>query len=1240
MKKLYFVLTLAILAFSGSICVAQIGVINTYVTTPFANDLSCMVRDSTGNIYGTIPGSNEIIKINPSGVVSVFAGTGVAGYSGDGGLAINAQFNGPTSIAIDRACNIYVMDDANFVVRKINTSGIITTIAGNGLEASGSGNYGDGGPATAAEFEQCLGIAVDTTGNVYIVDEFWSVVRKINTAGIISTFAGIPNPDTGFSGDGGPATAALFHYPVAITIDPQQNVYILDEGNNRVRKINTAGIVTTIAGNGIFGYTGNGGPGDSAEIGQSIGISSDVIGNIYIADNYFNVIRKINPSGIITTIAGSVGGYYGDGGLATLASFNSPTALVFDKNNSMYITDNGNLAIRKITFTPNVTADSFSISYDNLCSGISISTVTSDSAATGLISYFGDGTSDTTSLMAGGSGIQYISATHSYPAPGTYTIKEVLMNGTTGVDSAHFSYQYLLCNTFSVKFYLDANGNCVKDANELFNTQPVTVEIDSNGVAIGNISATGGFYYTAYGLPGDVYAFKLISAGAGLVPTCSGSGIVTDTLNSIAYNVTTNYVGLSCSGSSSFDLTVLGGIDAGRHFGMGNILVSNNYCTPENAVVTMTFSPQYVFLTSTPAPDSVSGNVVTWDLSNVSVATGAQNIHFALAIPGSTWLSPGDTIQSSYRVTPTTGDVDTSNNIYYAVNTVNSSFDPNEMSVTPSDYILPGTTLQYRINFENTGNDTAFNIAVLDTLPANVNVQSLRIDGASATMNTSVFNSGGLNIVKFDFPGINLLDSSHHNQCNGMVVFHIKTNSSMTDGTSLANHAGIFFDDNPVVMTDTVNNTVSLIHGSANVCVGSNITPIELATGGTWALSNGYATGSAGVVTGVNAGVDILTYTLTTRYETLFTTRTLTVDPSPAIYAVSGGGSLCAGATGVSIGLANSDTTATYQPYIGTTAIGTAVAGTGSALSLGLETTAGIYTVMATSIAASCTSHMSGGAEVFVYPIVTPYVSFTANPSSTVCSGSPLSFVATEINGGTYPAFQWRVNGVNTATGSTYTYIPTFGDVVTTVLTSDALCTSVDTALSNMSITVDTTFTPTISLSSSRGSSIASGQADTLTAAIVNAGTSPTFQWYVNSTSIPGAITNTLIRTFTTSDSVSCIVNGEAPCGTSSAAYFKISVITNESVAQVSSTDDQITLMPNPNSGSFTIKGTWGANNEKVSAEIIDMLGQVIYKNDFTPTNGNINEQIQLSKSLPNGMYTLSLHSAGNSKVLHFVLAP
>jgi hypothetical protein len=299
--------------------------------------------DSVGDFYIADQLNNCIRKVSISGLITTFAGNGTTGYSGDGGQATAAEMANPFAVALDDSGNVYIVDGNN-CVRKVNKSGIITTIAGN----TNYGFSGDGGIATAAEFNAVFGVAVDKSGNVYFADYDNNRIRKVNTLGIISTIAG--NGTQGHSGDGGQATVAELNDPIAVAVDDSGNVYTAEYGSNYIRKINTKGIIYSIAGTGGNGYTGDGGPATSAELNAPSGLVVNKYGTIYIADENNNAVRKVNSSGIISTIAGNgFPGYSGDGGPATSAELSTPWAVDIDKSGNIYINDEINNVIRELT---------------------------------------------------------------------------------------------------------------------------------------------------------------------------------------------------------------------------------------------------------------------------------------------------------------------------------------------------------------------------------------------------------------------------------------------------------------------------------------------------------------------------------------------------------------------------------------------------------------------------------------------------------------------------------------------------------------------------------------------------------------------------------------------------------------------------------------------------------------------------------------------------------------------------
>ncbi len=280
-----------------------------------------------------VAGSDRIVTV---------AGTGTFGDSGDGGPATAAQLDAPRGVAVDRLGNVYIADYANERIRKVASDGTISTFAGNGTP----GFSGDGGPATAAQLLAPIDVDVDAQGNLYIADFGNRRVRKVTTTGVISTVAGTGT--IGFSGDGGPATSAQLGYPYGVAADAQGNLYIADYATQRVREVSRAGVISTVAGNGTAGSAGDGGPATAAQLSSPSGVAVDADGDLYIADYGNQRIRKVT-NGTISTVAGTgTPGFSGDGGGATAAQLNGPISVVTDPNGNLYIADLGNQRVRKV----------------------------------------------------------------------------------------------------------------------------------------------------------------------------------------------------------------------------------------------------------------------------------------------------------------------------------------------------------------------------------------------------------------------------------------------------------------------------------------------------------------------------------------------------------------------------------------------------------------------------------------------------------------------------------------------------------------------------------------------------------------------------------------------------------------------------------------------------------------------------------------------------------------------------
>ena len=307
--------------------------------------------DTAGNVYFSDTNNQRIRKITPAGALVTVAGDGTQGFGGDGGNALSASFHTPNDIAMDAGGNLYIADYWNHRIRRIDAaSRNIDTVAGDGTP----GFTGDGGPAISARFNGPMGLAVDAEGNLYFGDYYNARMRKITMAsGAVTTVAG--NGTATFAGDGGSATAASLSQPYGVTVDNAGDLLISDAGNLRIRRV-VAGIISTFAGNGQAVYTGDGGNALAASLYNPRKVALDATGNLYIADTYHQRIRKVDAATkIISTVAGTgTAGASGDGGPATAADLSYPEGLAIDAVGNLHISDASNGRIRKIAAGTNI----------------------------------------------------------------------------------------------------------------------------------------------------------------------------------------------------------------------------------------------------------------------------------------------------------------------------------------------------------------------------------------------------------------------------------------------------------------------------------------------------------------------------------------------------------------------------------------------------------------------------------------------------------------------------------------------------------------------------------------------------------------------------------------------------------------------------------------------------------------------------------------------------------------------
>ena len=350
--------------------------------------------DSWGNMFIVASGKNSIRKVDTAGIITTVVGNDSNSFSGDGGAATNATLSGPNAVAVDTGGNLFIADGFNNRIRKVDTNGIITTVAGNGNNSFS----GDGGNATNAGINYAKAVAVDSHGNLFI-GEGDQRIRKVTTNGGITTVAG--NGTAYFYGDGGVAISAGLNNPYSLAVDTWGNLYIADSFNNRIRVVKTNGIISTAVGNGSGSFSGDGGFATGASLHIPTGVSVDGFGNLFIADYYNHRIRMVDTNGsFITTVAGNgrlssvgdgSGTFSGDGGTATNAGLNYPIGVTVDTAGNLFIADSKNNLIRKVQiYSPLLTLNNVSTNntgnYSVVISGLGGSVTSSIVTLTVIIS--------------------------------------------------------------------------------------------------------------------------------------------------------------------------------------------------------------------------------------------------------------------------------------------------------------------------------------------------------------------------------------------------------------------------------------------------------------------------------------------------------------------------------------------------------------------------------------------------------------------------------------------------------------------------------------------------------------------------------------------------------------------------------------------------------------------------------------------------------------------------------------
>ncbi len=584
------------------------------------------IFDNSGNLYIADTGNNVVRKITPTGTISLFAGTGSANHTGDNGRAMLAAINAPRDVAIDSLGNIYILEAGTNDIRRVDTTGVITTCAGV-PSTTANPTSGDGGAATAAYLNSPRAIAIDSSNNLYIAEYNGQVIRKVTTAGIISTIAGTAGV-AGSTGDGGAAKAALIGGPYTLAFDAGGNLYLAEVGSNKIRKISTSGIITLAAGTGATGYAGDGSAAIAASMGSPRGLAIDAGGTIYLGDTGNFVVRKIDPSGIITTIAGSHSmGNSGDGGSAIAGTFNQIYGMAVDKSNNVYLDDQSANVIRKITVTSGMlvfpaqipsTTSSISLAtiYNSgglplTLSGITIAT-SGNSTAFAIVPSGGPDCTATTILAPGGHCL--VGVTFTPTTLGQYAGTITVTDDTAGVSGSQ--------QTIS----LTGVGALVPTVT--LTATPSSVPVGASTLLSVTVTNTA---YPAAGTPAGTVDIMNGTTLLYTLPLISGSATYTATLPRGSYTLTAAYSGsttFSPATSSAVPFSVVGTNTTTTMSsaltsvaqGAGDLLTATISATSGSPTGTVTFST-----TSGPlGTANVTGGVAT--LTAYFTSTGTQSI--------------------------------------------------------------------------------------------------------------------------------------------------------------------------------------------------------------------------------------------------------------------------------------------------------------------------------------------------------------------------------------------------------------------------------------------------------------------------------------------------------------------------------------------------------------------------------------------------------------------------------------
>src|SRR6266550_2935038 len=1026
---LAFVAPLAVHAQNIITTVVGGGPANVPGTSASIGNPTAVAKDASGNTYIFDAWSYRVFKVDAAGKVSVYAGNGFNGYSGDGGLATNAQVSWGYGLAVDTSGNLFIADTANNVIREVvATTGIIQTVASNGTYGYG----GDGGAATSATLSSPYGIFVDASGNLFIADSGNNVIREVVAAtDIIQTVAG--NGTYGYGGDGGAATSATLSYPYGIFVDASGNLFIADFGNNVIREVvATTGFIQTVAGNNFYSYGGDGAAATGAQLNSPAAIASDAAGNLFIVDQYNNVIREVvATTGIIQTVAGNgTYGYGGDGGAATSATLDYPYGVSIDASGNLFVADTNNCVIREVVAatgliqtvagTPqscNYSGDGGAATSATLSSPYGIFVDASGNlfiadsgnnvirevvAATGIIqtvagnynlgpAYSGDGGAATSATLSSPYGIFVDTSGNLFIADLYNTvIREVAGTTANGMTAG---YIYTVTGNGNWGYSGDGGDATVAELNYpqglTFGPSGSLLIADSGNNVIRSVAGLLGEPWLSLSTNGLTFAAQAEGTTATQTATLTNTGTTSLTVNSIVI-----------SGNNSADF-------AEADTCAGVTLAANASCT-----VTITYAPSVIgaeaatltIVDTANSPRTVTlngtGVLVTATLGSTSLAFGNQLVATASAAQSVPLTNGGNrplTIASIAVTGTNTGDFAETDNCGGSVAagascTINVTFTPGAagsrtaaISITDNAPASPQT-----ISLSGTG------LAPSPTVgfsPASLTFSTTYVGVAATAQTVTLTNSGAgaLSVSSIAVTGTNSSEFAQSNTCGTSVAAGASCtiNVTFTPGAAGSRTAAISITDNAPASPQTISlsgtglapsptvgfSPASLTFSTTYVGVAATAQTVTLTNSGAGALNV-----SSIAVTGTNSSEFAQSNTCGTSVAA-GASCTINVKFMP-------------GAAGSRTAAITITDNATGSPQIVT------LSGAGISASLSMASNSSATTVKAGQTATySLQLTATGGAST---DQVSATISCSGAPALSSCSSSPSTVTATPATPGTF----------------------------------------------------------------------------------------------------------------------------------------------------------------------------------------------------------------------------------------------